>query len=80
MSSSSSASCFLGEAGNDVVEEVAGAVAMGGGQRARLADAQGVEVPQAVLLARGVVLLVDDEEDGLVDASDDARNLLVARR
>ena len=50
---------------------------MGGGQRARLADAQGVEVPQAVLLVCGVVLLVDDEEDGLVDAADDARDLLV---
>lgn len=69
--------CGLGQGGDDLVEEIAGAMAMGRGERARLADAEGVEVPKAVLLGGGVVLLVHDEEDGLVLPAQDAGDLLV---
>ena len=47
------------------------------GEGQGLAHAKGVEVPEAVLLGVGVVLLVDDEEDGLLRASHDACDLLV---
>ena len=69
--------CRVGEGSDDLVEQVPRSVAMARGEGPGLPHAQGVEVPEAVLLVGGVVLLVDDEEDGLVGLAQDAGNLLV---
>ena len=67
----------FGQGLDDEVEKVAGAVAVGGRDGHRLAAAQGVEVPQVLVVAGGVVLLVHTQEDGLVDLAHDAGDLLV---
>ncbi len=66
----------LGQRRHDLIEQVAGAVAVGGRDGARLTEAQGVEVPEGLLVG-GVIELVGYEEDGLAGAAQDARDRLV---
>ncbi len=67
------------EAIDEIVEQVAGAVAVHRGERDRVAEAEPVEL-ERVRLLRGVVDLVRQDEHGLVREAEDLRDLLVARR
>ena len=64
---------------DDLVEQVAGAVAVQAGDRDRVAEAELVQLERERLLRR-VVDLVRDHEDGLLRLAEDLRDLLVARR
>ena len=61
---------------HDVVEHVAGAVAVDGAHGVRVAQAQAVELPQGAFVA-GVVELVDRQEDGGLGALEHAGDALV---
>ena len=63
----------------DLVEQVAGAVAVEAGDRDRVAEAEPVQLERERLLAR-VVDLVRDHEHRLVRLAEDLRDLLVAGR
>ena len=68
---------LLRKQGHDVVEQVAGAVAVQRRERRGLADAEGIELPDAVVLAIGVVELVHQQKDRLVAALEHASDRLV---
>ena len=68
-----------GQSGDDRVEQVARAVAVQRGERDRVAEAEPVELERR-LLARRVVDLVREQEDGLTGLAQDLRDLLVAGR
>ena len=68
---------LLGQQGHDVVEQVARAVAMQGRERRGLADAERIELPDAVVFAIGVVELVHQQKDRLVAALEHACDRLV---
>ena len=68
---------LLGQQGHDVVEQVARAVAVQGRERRGLTDAEGIELPDAVILAIGVVELVHQQKDRLVAALEHAGDRLV---
>ena len=68
--------CLLGKGRDDLVEEVARAVAVRGRDGAWLTEAEGVELPDGLLVV-GVVELVGHEEDRLLGAAQDARDRLV---
>ena len=68
---------LLGQQGNDVVEQVAGAVAVQRRERRGLADTERIELPDAVVLAIGVVELVHQQKDRLVAALEHAGDRLV---
>ena len=68
---------FLGKQGHDIVEQVARAMTMQGRERRWLADAEGIELPDAVVLAIGVVELVYQQKDRLVGALEHAGDRLV---
>ena len=67
-----------GEPLDDLVEQVAGAVAVHRRERDRVAEAEPVEL-ERVRLLRGVVDLVRDDDHRLVRAAEDLGDLLVAR-
>ena len=67
------------QARDDRVEQVAGAVAVQRGERDRVAEPEAVELERGIVPAR-VVDLVREQEDRLVRAAQDLRDLLVARR
>ena len=64
---------------DDLVEQVAGAVAVQAGDRDRVAEPEPVQLERERLLAR-VVDLVRDHEHRLLRLAQDLRDLLVARR
>ena len=66
----------LGQGRDDLVEQVSRTVAVRGRKRAGLAETEGVEVPDGLLVG-GVVDLVGHEEGGLLGAAQDARDRLV---
>ena len=68
---------FLRKQGHDVIEQVARAVAMQGRERRGLADAERIELPDAVVFAIGVVELVHQQKDRLVAALEHAGDRLV---
>ena len=68
---------LLGQQGHDVVEQVARAMTMQGRERRGLADAERIELPDAVVLAIGVVELVHQQKDRLVAALEHASDRLV---
>ena len=68
---------FLRKQGHDIVEQVARAMAMQGRERRGLADAERIELPDAVVLAIGVVELVHQQKDRLVAALEHAGDRLV---
>ena len=68
---------ILGQKGDDLVEQITRAMAVQRGDRDRVADAQGVELPQVVVLAGRVVELVDEQERGLLELAHHARHALV---
>ena len=68
---------FLRKQGHDVVEQVARAVAVQGRERRGLADTERIELPDAVVLAIGVVELVHQQKDRLVAALEHAGDRLV---
>ena len=68
---------FLGEQGHDVIEQVARAMAVKGRERRGLTDAERIELPDAVVLAIGVVELVHQQKDRLVAALEHAGDRLV---
>ena len=68
---------LLGQQGNDVVEQVARAVAVQGRERRWLADAERIKLPDAVVFAIGVVELVHQQKDRLVAALEHAGDRLV---
>ena len=68
---------FLRKQGHDIVEQVARAVAMQGRERRGLADAERIELPDAVVFAIGVVELVHQQKDRLVAALEHAGDRLV---
>ncbi len=70
---------LLGQGRHDLVEQVSRAVSVNGRDGPGLAESQGVEVPQG-LLVRGVVKLVGHEEDRLARAAQDAGDRLVLVR
>ena len=68
---------FLRQQRHDVVEQVARAVAVQGRKRRGLTDAKRIELPDAVVLAIGVVELVHQQKDRLVAALEHASDRLV---
>ena len=68
---------FLRKQGHDIVEQVARAVTVQGRERRGLADAEGIELPDAVVFAIGVVELVHQQKDRLVAALEHAGDRLV---
>ena len=68
---------FLGKQGHDVVEQVARAMTVQGRERRGLTDAERIELPDAVVLAIGVVELVYQQKDRLVAALEHAGDRLV---
>ena len=67
---------LLGELADDDVEQVAGTVAVGGGDAEGVAQAEGVELGCAILLL-GAVGLVGGKDDGGLRAAQDVGHLLV---
>ena len=63
----------LGQQGDDLVEQVAGAVAVQGGDGDGVTHAQGVELPKAVVLTGGIVELVDEQESRCSAHASDGR-------
>ena len=70
---------LAGEQVDDAVEQVAGAVAVQGGERERVAEAELVELDRLEVLAR-VVDLVREHDHRLLRGPQGDRQLLVARR
>ena len=68
---------FLRKQGHDIVEQVARAMTMQGRERRGLTDAERIELPDAVVLAIGVVELVHQQKDRLVAALEHASDRLV---
>ena len=68
---------LLGEQRDDVIEQVARAMAVQGRKRRGLADAERIELPDVVVLAVGVVELVHQQKDRLVGALEHAGDRLV---
>ena len=68
---------LLGEQGHDVIEQVARAMPMQGRKRRGLADAERIELPDAVVFAVRVVELVHQQKDRLVAALEHASDRLV---
>ncbi len=67
----------LGQQGDDLVEQVAGAVAVQGGDGDGVTHAQGVELPKAVVLTGGIVELVDEQESRFLELAHHAGDALL---